>query len=226
VQRGVWQGSPGRAARVLVADDHAPTLEEIVGLLERDGLEVCAAVADAAAAVREAAAERPDACVLDVRMPGGGVAAAWEIAACLPEARVLMLTVSRDDLDLFSALASGACGYVLKDEALAALPSLVAAALRGESPLSPSVAARLVEELRDRSPRRRRVLNGGGDLRRLTSREWEIVDFLREGLSTRAIARRLVVAPATVRSHVRSIVAKVGAPDRRGVVEWLERQQG
>ncbi|HSL63620.1 MAG TPA: response regulator transcription factor, partial [Gaiellaceae bacterium] len=101
--------------RVLLADDHPPTREDIRRTLESDGrFEVCAVAADAAGAVDAATRERPDLCVLDIRMPGNGIAAAWEITARLPETKVVMLTVSRDDDDLLAALRAGASGYLLK----------------------------------------------------------------------------------------------------------------
>ena len=84
--------------RVLIADDHAPTRQDVREAIEADGrLEVCGEVADAVAAVEAAVRERPDLCLLDVRMPGSGITAAWEISARLPATRVVMLTVSRDD---------------------------------------------------------------------------------------------------------------------------------
>ena len=83
-------------------------------LRDDDRFDVCAVAADAAQAVQAALWERPDVCLLDIRMPGNGVAAAWEIAARLPAAKIVMLTVSDDDADLFAALRAGADGYLLK----------------------------------------------------------------------------------------------------------------
>src|ERR1700748_2543827 len=105
-----------RPLRVLIADDHAPSRDDVQRALERaERFGVCAALADAAEAIQAAVRERPDVCLLDIRMPGSGVAAAWEITSRLPDARVVMLTVSRRDSDLFAALRAGASGYLLKD---------------------------------------------------------------------------------------------------------------
>ena len=101
--------------RVLIADDHAPTRDDVRRALTDGGLVVCAEAADAARAVQQALETRPDICLLDVRMPGGGVAAAWEIAARLPTTKVVMLTVSDEDGDLFRALRAGAVSYLVKD---------------------------------------------------------------------------------------------------------------
>ena len=207
--------------RVLVADDHVPTRDDIRRALEADDrFIVCATVADAPEAVQRAVEERPHVCVLDVRMPGGGVAAAWEISTRLPETKIVMLTVSRDDADLFASLRAGASGYLLKDMDPAQLPDALAEVRNGEAALSPALVARIIEELRDPVPRRRKVL-ASGRFETLTSREWQVLELLRQDLSTAAIARRLVVSPVTVRSHVNSILRKVRAPSREALLEDL-----
>lgn len=212
------------AVRVLLADDHVPTRDDIRRALEGDPrFSVCAEAADAAAAIDGAVRERPDVCVLDVRMPGGGVAAAWEISARLPRTKIVMLTVSRDDRDLFSALRAGAAGYLLKDMDPASLPQALRDVLNGEAALPPALVTRVVEEFRDRGPRRRAVVAGDG-YETLTSREWQVLDLLRQGLSTAAIARRLVVSPVTVRTHVNSILRKVRAPSREALLRDFERR--
>ena len=97
--------------RVLVADDHAPTRDDVRRALDADGrFNICCEVADAAEAVQAAVRKQPDICLLDIRMPGSGLAAAWEIAARLPQAKIVMLTVSDEDTDLFTALRAGADG--------------------------------------------------------------------------------------------------------------------
>jgi DNA-binding NarL/FixJ family response regulator len=114
--------APVRPLRVLIADDHAPTRDDVRQALEDGGMDVCAEAADAAHAVQLALETRPDICLLDIRMPGGGVAAAWEIAARLPTTKIVMLTVSDDDASLFAALRAGAVGYLVKDIDLRNLP--------------------------------------------------------------------------------------------------------
>ena len=207
-----------RPTRVLVADDHLPTQDDIVTALERDGsFTVCGVAANASEAIAVAVREEPDLSLLDVRMPGSGITAAWEISARLPATRVVMLTVSREDRDLFDALRAGAVGYLLKDTPLAEIPAALAPVLRGEVAMPTSVVARLVEEFRDPSARRRKIL-GRGAGRRLTSREWEIMDLLRRDLSTSQIAKRLVISEVTVRSHIASALHKLRLPDRRAAI--------
>jgi DNA-binding NarL/FixJ family response regulator len=199
---------------VLVADDHAPTREELRFALERDDrFGVCAEAADAPGAIEAALRQRPDVCLLDVHMPGWGPAAAWEISARLPGSKVVMLTVSHQSADLFSALRAGAAGYLLKDMDPRALPRALTSILSGEVTIPRELFGAVVEEFRDRSARRRRPL-GEGLEQKLTSREWEVLGLLLQNLTTAQIARRLVVSPVTVRTYVSSILTKLQARDR------------
>lgn len=212
----------GEPYRVVIADDHAPTRAHIRELLDAEpDFTVCAEVADAPGAVRAAVEQTPDLCVLDIRMPGSGVAAAWEITSRLPLTRVVMLTVSRDDRDLFAALRAGATGYLLKDTDPGRVPDELRSALAGEAVIPRGLVTRLVAEFRDRSPRRRRIVTAPYEPA-LTSREWEILDLLRGGATTARIADELTISPATVRSHVAGILRKLRVPDRESAVRLLD----
>jgi DNA-binding NarL/FixJ family response regulator len=206
---------------VVIADDHAPTRAGVRTALEHDGFRVCAEAADAPAAVEAALRERPDVCLLDIRMPGSGIAAAEAISAKLPDTAIVMLTVSHDETDFFDALRAGAAGYLLKDTDPQRLPALLRAVLAGEGVLSPSLVARLIEEFRERGRRRRLPLAGSRGIE-LTSREWEVLDLLRQGLTTAEIARRLFIADVTVRTHVAAILRKLRVPDRRSALRLLD----
>jgi two-component system nitrate/nitrite response regulator NarL len=209
-------------ARVLVADDHAPTREDIRAAVDADARFTVVAVAgDAADAVQAALRERPDVALLDMRMPGSGAAAAWEITARLPATRAVMLTVSRSDEDLFAALRAGVSGYLLKDMPFEDIGDELAGVLEGRVALPPELVARLVEEFRDSAPRRRALLGQGAGAQ-LTSREWQVLDLLRQGLNTGDIARRLFVSPATVRSHVAAVLRKLRVPDRDAAIRLFE----
>ena len=208
------------AIRVLVADDHPPTRAGVRRVLEADGFDVCADVASAPAAVEAAIETRPDVCLLDIRMPGSGIAAAEEITAKLPETAVVMLTVSRDDADLFDALRAGASGYLLKDMERSQLPSALRSVLAGEAQLPATLVTRVIEEFRDRGRRRRLLVDSrpGVELRK---REWEVLELLREGLSTAEIAQRLFVSDVTVRTHVSQILRKLRVTSRAEAIELL-----
>lgn len=204
--------------RVLIADDHAPTREEIAALLADDPrFEVAASARDAPEAIQAALRERPDLCLLDVHMPGNGISAIWEITARLPEARVVVLTISSDDRDLFAAVRAGAAGYLLKDMDAARLPHALFDVFNGEAALPRGLVARMLEEFRDRSPHRRSVV-GSGPGGELTSREWQVLDLMRLGLTTAEMARRLHLSQATVRSHVAGILRKLRVPDRDAAI--------
>jgi DNA-binding NarL/FixJ family response regulator len=204
---------------VLIADDHAPTREDVrTALEEHPALSVCAEAADAAAAIDAALSTLPDVCLLDIRMPGGGIAAAWEITARLPETRVVMFTVSREDDDLFDALKAGAAGYLLKDTDPARLPLALIDVVRGDAAIPRGLVARLANEFRDRGPRRRSLL--GHEINgHLTSREWEVLELLRDGLTTGEIADKLYISQVTARSHIAAILKKLRVPDRTAAIK-------
>jgi DNA-binding NarL/FixJ family response regulator len=206
---------------VLVADDHPPTRAGVRLALENGGFSVCAEVGDAAAAVEAAVRLRPTVCLLDIHMPGNGIAAADEIGRRVPEAAVVMLTVSQGDEDLFDALEAGAIGYLLKDTSPLRLPDALRAVLRGEAALPPHLVTKVVAEFRQRRRRRRIPLPGRKPVD-LTDREREVLAMMRDGLTTAEIAERLFVAPVTVRTHIAAILRKLRVPDRRAAVELLQ----
>ncbi len=210
--------------RVLIADDHAPTREDVRRALEHDErFSVCAVVADAAAAVSAAVRERPHICLLDIRMPGSGVAAAWEIAARLPRAKIVMLTVSDEDSDLFGALRAGADGYLLKTMSLHQLPETLDGVCSGEAAMPRALVGRVLERFQGREPRWRSPVADESSEQRLTSREWEVLELLAHGRSTAEIARRLVLSSSAVRAHITSIVRKLQVADRAAAAELFRR---
>ena len=209
-----------RSLRVLIADDHAPTRQDVRRALDSDRrFDVCAEVADAAEAVRAAVRDRPDICLLDLRMPGSGLAAAWEIAARLPETKVVMLTVSDDEDDLFAALRSGANGYLLKTMNIGRLPDALCGVCEGEAAIPRQLVTRMLEQFRGREPRWRPLAGDDTTQRRLTSREWEVLALLANGSSTAQIAGKLVLSPSAVRAHITSIVRKLQVADRAAAIE-------
>ncbi|MFL5960254.1 MAG: response regulator [Gaiellaceae bacterium] len=215
------QQLPVPQVRVLIADDHAPTRDDVRRALTGGGLTVCAEAADAAHAVQLALETRPDICLLDIRMPGGGLAAAWEIAARLPTTKIVMLTVSDEDADLFAALRAGAVGYLLKDVDLRILPGALRDVADGDAAISRGLVARMVRQFHSNEPRFRTTAVATSPGPRLTSREWDVLAALAEGLSTREISRRLQLKPSGVRAHISMIVQKLGVSDRREAVEMF-----
>jgi DNA-binding NarL/FixJ family response regulator len=206
--------------RVVIADDHPMTRVGVRIALERGGFEVCAEAEDAGSAVQAAERERPDICLLDIQMPGSGIRAADEIARNVPDAAIVMLTVSRSDADLFDALRAGASGYLLKDTDPDRLPLALRGVLEGEAALPRHLVALVIDEFRERG-RRRPLLKRRGVV--LTDREWEVLELMSQGLSTFEIADRLFIEPVTVRSHVSAILKKLQVSSRREALELLER---
>jgi two-component system, NarL family, nitrate/nitrite response regulator NarL len=210
--------------RVIIADDHAPTRADVRRALDSDArFEVCAEASDAVAVVQAALREKPDVCLLDLRMPGGGLATVWEIKARLPDVKIVILTVSDDDADFFGALRSGVDGYLLKTMNLKRLPNALNGVCAGEAAIQPTLVARVLEHFRQREPRWRQPA-GATSAQRLTSREWEVLELLAQQRSTAEIAERLVISSSSVRVHIASIVRKLGVPDRAAAAELFRRR--
>jgi DNA-binding NarL/FixJ family response regulator len=206
---------------VLLADDHAAVRAGIRLALAGEGFDVVAEAADGPGAVELALSAQPDIALLDVNMPGSGIRAAEEIVQQLPGTTVVMLTVSRDDDDLFAALRAGAAGYLLKDTDPSRLPFALRGVLEGEAALPRGLVARLIDEFRTRGKRRRLPLMRQRGVE-LTEREWEVLEFLHDGLTTAEIAERLSISPVTVRRHVSEILKKLRVTSREEAIQLLE----
>jgi DNA-binding NarL/FixJ family response regulator len=199
--------------RVMLADPDDAVRNAVRALLEEDGrFVVCGEAVDAVGAVSVALAEQPDVCVLEIDMPGTGLAAAWEITSRLPLSDVVILATSESRHDLMEALRVGVSGYLVKDRDLTRLPHAIWDIHGGTFTMPRRLMSRVVMELRATEPRRRAVLTSRND--RLTSREWEVLDLLARGLSTREAAERLSLSPTAIRVHTASVVKKLGARDR------------
>ena len=194
--------------RVLIADDHAVVRQGLRTFLElQDDIEVVADVADGEAALRAARENEPDVVLMDLVMPGmGGVEAIRGLREARPEARVLVLTSFLDDEKLVPAVRAGAAGYLLKDVEPAELVRAIRTVDDGEGLLHPAVAARLMEEFAETErPAAEEAL---------TAREREVLQLIARGLPNKLIARDLEIAEKTVKTHVSSILSKLGLTDR------------
>jgi RNA polymerase sigma factor (sigma-70 family) len=197
----------------VLADDHATARLGVRMALEEGGFNVVAEAVDAHSAVAAALEHRPDLCLLDVYMPGSGIAAAAELAEALPGMPIVMLSVSDTNDDLFDAIRAGACGYLLKDTDPQRLPFALRAVLDGEAPLPRVLTARLITEFR-RHGRERRIADADGSLVTLSERESEVLELLRTELTTKQVAHRLGISPVTVRRHVSEALRKLRVSDR------------
>jgi DNA-binding NarL/FixJ family response regulator len=205
--------------RVLIADDQDLVRLGLRTLLEsEDDLAVAGEAADGLRAVELALELRPDVVLMDIRMPGvDGIEATRRIAADprTRDTRVVVLTTFELDEYVFDALRHGASGFLIKDTKPAELLRAIRVVAAGEALLSPSVTRRVVAEFAHRTPRPARPHPRLGTL---TDREREIVGLVGEGLSNDEIAERLVVGPATARTHVSRAMVKLGARDRAQLV--------
>jgi DNA-binding NarL/FixJ family response regulator len=204
--------------RILVADDHPMLREGLVAVLStQPDFEVVGEAADGSEAVRLAGALRPDVILLDLEMPGtDGVAALERLRDAGSEVRAVVFTAYDTDERILGALRAGARGYLLKGASRAEIFDAVRTVYAGGSLLQPGVTARVLEHL------------GRGDERaqanQLTPRELEVLGLISEGLQNSEIAERLFVTERTVKFHVSSILAKLGADNRTEAVAIAARR--
>jgi DNA-binding NarL/FixJ family response regulator len=194
--------------RILIVDDHPVVRDGLRGMLSRDpDFEVVGEAEDGRAALTAAETLEPDVILMDLRMPGmGGAAAIRELGERNLAARVLVLTTYDTDSDVVPALEAGATGYLLKDSPREELVRAIRAAARGEAVLAPSVATRLVSQLR--AP--------AHDA--LSERELEVLRLIAQGETNRGAAARLFISEATVKTHLLHIYAKLDVNDRAAAV--------
>ncbi|MFJ6570282.1 response regulator [Streptomyces sp. NPDC091292] len=195
--------------RVVLADDHPVVREGLRAMLSAEpDLDVVGEASNGPRAEALAAELRPDIVLMDLRMPGGdGVDAIVRMSEAGLPCRVIVLTTYESDRDILRAVEAGAAGYLLKDMARGELADAVRAAARGETVLAPSVAARLVDQLRTRPQRPR-----------LSERETAVLRLVAEGCTNAEIGRRLHIGESTVKTHLLRAFGKLGVDDRTAAV--------
>ncbi len=204
--------------RVLVADDHSLFRDGIVSLLEAADYEVVAQVGDGTQAVKAVRQYSPDLALIDISMPNmDGIEALRQIKAEYPATRVVMLTVSDSDEDLFSAIEIGADGYLLKDLDAKDFLSIIKGIQIGEAAVTRKTAARIMRHVQDLSQPKDSNKN------LLSEREMEVLALLGNGMANRAIAKQIFISENTVKYHVRNILQKLGAQNRTEAVAYALR---
>ena len=210
--------------RVLVVDDQELFRRGLTMLLAIEpGIEVIGEAGDGVEGTTLATTAAPDVILLDIRMPKrSGIEACLAIKEAVPSAKIIMLTVSDEEADLYEAVKSGAAGYLLKDSSIEEVAQAVRVVADGQSLISPSMAVKLIDEFKQMSRPEREHVPGG---LRLTERELEVLRLVAKGMNNREIARQLYISENTVKNHVRNILEKLQLHSRMEAVMYAVREK-
>ncbi len=213
--------------RVLIVDDHALFRRGLEMVLkEENDLEVVGEACDGAEAVSRAAESLPDVILMDIRMPrSSGIDACRAMKAAGPSAKIVMLTISDEEEDLFEAIKAGASGYLLKDIPLDEVAESVRAVDGGQSLINPSMAAKLITEFATLAKREADEQPEQLPVPKLTDREMEVLKLVAKGASNRDIAKELFISENTVKNHVRNILEKLQIHSRMEAVMVAVREK-
>ena len=215
----------GGPIRVLIADDqplYRRGLEDV--LHTEDDIDVVGEAEDGYDAIAKAEELAPDVVLMDVRMPRvNGIEATQAIRDKVPTTKILMLTVSDEDSDLYEAIKAGASGYLLKEVSVEEVADSIRAVMQGESKITPSMASKLINEfsaMSKRADERQRL-----PVPALTARELEVLKLVAKGMSNREIADELFISENTVKNHVRNILEKLHLHSRMEAVMYALREK-
>ena len=211
--------------RVLIVDDHGLFRKGLQMVLQQEpDLEVVGEGADGQEAVEKAQELMPDVVLMDVRMPKrGGIEATQQIKELLPHAKILMLTISDDEADLYDAIKAGAAGYLLKEIPSEEVADAIRGVWAGQSRISPSMAAKLLTEFQAMSKRAEERSQLPSP--KLTEREMEVLRLVAKGLNNRDIAKDLFISENTVKNHIRNILEKLQLHSRMEAVVYAVREK-
>jgi len=205
--------------RILIVDDHPLTRDALAGLLAHNGFDVVGRAGSGEEAIEQARELHPDLVLLDLSMPGmDGLIALPKLRDAAPNAEIVVLTASEDESNLLGAIRAGAAGYLLKSEPPERIVAFLRGVAQGEAALSGAVARRLLDQVRDGNSR---TTVPDSVAQALSARELEVLLLLDRHLGTDEIAGRLFISEHTVRSHVKSLLHKLGVSSRREAVEKL-----
>jgi two-component system NarL family response regulator len=214
----------GLVLRVLIVDDHALFRRGLQMVLASEpDIDVVGEASDGAEALDKAKALKPNVVLMDVRMPKrSGIEAAGAIRDELPEAKILMLTMSDEEADLYEAIKAGASGYLLKEISIEEVPDAIRSVWAGQSRISPSMASKLLSEFAAMSQR-------GGDVKaagaQLTPREMQVLKLVAQGLNNKDIAEKLFISENTVKNHIRNILDKLHLHSRMEAVVYAVKEK-
>jgi DNA-binding NarL/FixJ family response regulator len=219
------ESQPIDPIRVLVVDDHALFRRGLEMVLQQEpDIEVVGEASDGAEAVERAVETTPDIVLMDVRMPKrGGIDACTAIKDAVPSTKIIMLTISDEEADLYDAIKAGAMGYLLKEISIEEVASAIRAVNGGQSLISPSMASKLLNEFASmikRTDERQQLPTP-----RLTDREMEVLRLVAKGMNNRDIAKQLFISENTVKNHIRNILEKLQLHSRMEAVVYAVREK-
>src|SRR3982751_4877343 len=216
-------GAGTEPIRVIIVDDQELFRRGLTMLMDAEpGLDVVGEAGDGQTGIELASRVAPDVGLLDVRMPKiSGIEACVAIKEAVPASKILMLTVSDEESDLYEAVKSGANGYLLKDSSIEEVAQAVRVVADGQSLISPSMAVKLIDEFKQMSQPDRSAVPGF----RLTERELEVLRLVAKGMNNREIAKQLFISENTVKNHVRNLLEKLQLHSRMEAVLYAVREK-
>lgn len=212
--------------KILLVDDHPLFLDGLNTLLTIRGYDVIGIARNGQEAIELARSLKPEVILMDIEMPGiNGLTATRMIKAELPDIKIVMLTMSNDDDALFAALKSGACGYLLKTEETDKFLELLSGLMKGESPLSGTIAGRVLHEFAKHGWSSKS--NGKLDNEEpfLTPRQIEVLTLVTQGLTYKEVAAKLFLTEHTIKYHMGEIISRLHLENRQQVIEYARRMK-
>jgi DNA-binding NarL/FixJ family response regulator len=207
--------------KTLLVDDHALFLDGLKNLLTLRGIEVVGTARDGMEALDKARTLHPQIILMDIQMPNlDGLAATRLIKAELPDVKIVMLTMSAEDADLFEAIKSGACGYLLKTHDVDEFFSLFLGLARGETPLSPGLAGRVLEEFARASAENKSIKHPEAETEVLSPRQMQVLTLVAQGLTYKEVGAKLCLAERTIKYHIGEIIERLHLENRSQIIQY------
>jgi len=207
--------------KTLLVDDHPLFLDGLKNLLTLRGIEVVGTARDGMEALEKARTLHPEIILMDIQMPKlDGLAATRLIKAELPDVKIVMLTMSGEDEDLFEAIKCGACGYLLKTLDVDEFLSLFVGLARGEVPLSPGLASRVLEEFARQAMKSKSIKPGEAKTEALSARQMQVLTLVAQGLTYKEVGAKLSLAERTIKYHIGEIIERLHLENRSQMIQY------
>ncbi len=207
--------------KTLLVDDHPLFLDGLKNLLTLRGIEVVGTARDGMEALEKARSLRPEIILMDIQMPNlDGLAATRLIKAELPDVKIVMLTMSAEDADLFEAIKCGACGYLLKTQDVEEFFPLFLGLARGEVPLSTGLASRVLEEFARQAMETKSTQPVEAKTEALSSRQVQVLTLVAQGLTYKEVGAKLCLAERTIKYHIGEIIERLHLENRSQAIQY------